>query len=113
MAILLHSMGLISLAQGVVAYQVLSALNALFEHANLSIGPRLDSALSWLWVTPSMHKVHHSADHAETDSSYGNIFAFYDRVFRTFTPTDRVLGSVRTFWRAARVGYGHSRWHRG
>jgi sterol desaturase/sphingolipid hydroxylase (fatty acid hydroxylase superfamily) len=79
-------------AQGVVAYQVLSALNALFEHANLSIDSRLDSVLSWLWVTPSMHKVHHSADHAETDSNYGNIFAFYDRVFRTFTPTDRAVG---------------------
>ena len=38
-----------------------------------------------------MHKVHHSRDRNETDSNYGNLFALYDRLFRTFTRTDRAL----------------------
>jgi sterol desaturase/sphingolipid hydroxylase (fatty acid hydroxylase superfamily) len=79
-------------AQGIVAYQFLSALNGLFEHANFSIGSALDRVLSWLWVTPNMHKVHHSTECPETNSNYGNLFAVYDRVFQTFTPTGRALG---------------------
>jgi sterol desaturase/sphingolipid hydroxylase (fatty acid hydroxylase superfamily) len=77
--------------QGLVAYQLLSALNGLVEHANLSLGLRLERVLSWLWVTPNMHKVHHSTNREETDSNFGNLFALYDRLFRTFIPTDRAL----------------------
>ena len=54
----------------------------------------LDRALSLLWVTPNMHKVHHSRERAETDSNYGNILSIYDRVLRTFTPTDRAFSVV-------------------
>ena len=51
--------------------------------------PWLDRALVWFWVTPDMHKVHHSRDRVETDSNYANLFSFFDRVFRTFTPSSR------------------------
>ena len=43
----------------------------------------------WLWVTPDMHKVHHSRERVETDSNYANLFSFFDRVFRTYTPSSR------------------------
>jgi sterol desaturase/sphingolipid hydroxylase (fatty acid hydroxylase superfamily) len=64
-------------------------INGSLEHANIRVWPPLDRALSLIWVTPTMHKVHHSRDRAETDSNYGNILSIYDRIFRTFTPTDR------------------------
>jgi sterol desaturase/sphingolipid hydroxylase (fatty acid hydroxylase superfamily) len=76
-------------AEGIVAYRLLSAINGLLEHTNLSIGGLVDRALSWIVVTPNMHKVHHSMDRRDTDSNYGNIFAVYDRLFRTFSPGDR------------------------
>ena len=44
-----------------------------------------------MWVTPNMHKIHHSRDQAETNSNYGNIFAFHDRLFGTFVPSVRAL----------------------
>jgi len=31
-----------------------------------------------------MHRIHHSADHRETDSNYGTVFSFWDRLFGTW-----------------------------
>jgi sterol desaturase/sphingolipid hydroxylase (fatty acid hydroxylase superfamily) len=76
-------------ALGIVVYRLMSALNGIFEHANVRCWQPLDRVLSWIWVTPNMHKVHHSNDPAETDSNYGNILSLFDRLFRTFTPTER------------------------
>jgi sterol desaturase/sphingolipid hydroxylase (fatty acid hydroxylase superfamily) len=75
----------------VVVFRALAAVNGIFEHANIRVGPSLDTALSRLWVTPNMHKVHHSRDEAETNSNYGNLFTLHDRVFGTFLPTERAF----------------------
>ena len=72
-------------------YRGLSALNALFEHANLRVPRRLDALASLAVVTPLMHKVHHSREPSETDSNYGNLLTLFDRVFATFTPSERGL----------------------
>ena len=69
----------------VVIYLSLSALNAQFEHANIRLNRRLDHFLRLLFVTPHMHKVHHSRDQKETDSNYSNIFSLWDRIFGTYT----------------------------
>lgn len=73
----------------IAVYRLLGALNAVLEHANIRVPPAVDRALVWLWVTPDMHKVHHSRDRVETDSNYANLFSLFDRVFRTFTASSR------------------------
>ena len=70
-------------------YRVWSAVNGLLEHANIRVPRRLDSALSLVTTWPHMHKVHHSRDVRETDSNYGNIFSWFDRLFGTYTPSWR------------------------
>lgn len=79
-------------ASGVVLYRLLSAVNAILEHANVRVWPPLDRAVSLVWVTPNMHKVHHSRAPEETDTNYGNLLALFDRMLRTFTPSDRAFG---------------------
>jgi sterol desaturase/sphingolipid hydroxylase (fatty acid hydroxylase superfamily) len=82
----------LGVSPGVFAvYRLWSAINGLFEHANVRMPRRLDSLLSLVVTTPNMHKVHHSRSAAETDSNYGNIVSFFDRLFRTFTPSHRGL----------------------
>jgi len=78
-------------ASAVVLYRLLSSINGILEHANLSLGAGLDGTVSRVWVTPNMHKVHHSRVVAETNSNYGNLLSLYDRVLGTFTPTERAL----------------------
>jgi sterol desaturase/sphingolipid hydroxylase (fatty acid hydroxylase superfamily) len=73
----------------IAAYRLVGALNSVLEHANIRIPRRLDQVLVYLWVTPDMHKVHHSREQSETDSNYANLFSFFDRIFGTFTPSTR------------------------
>jgi sterol desaturase/sphingolipid hydroxylase (fatty acid hydroxylase superfamily) len=80
----------------VFIYQTFSALFSQFNHANFRIPRSLDKALSWVIVTPDMHKVHHHYQQPLTDTNYGNIFSLWDRIFRTFaqvrSTTDIVYG---------------------
>ena len=76
-------------ASGIVIYRLMGTVNAILEHANIRLWQPLEKFGSSIWVTPNMHKVHHSNEQVETDSNYGNILSIYDRVFRTFTSTER------------------------
>jgi sterol desaturase/sphingolipid hydroxylase (fatty acid hydroxylase superfamily) len=73
----------------VAVYRLLGSLNSVLEHANIRVPRWLDRGFVWLWVTPDMHKVHHSRARPETDSNYANLFSFFDRVFGTYTPSAR------------------------
>lgn len=68
----------------VMLYQSLSAFMSQFNHANIHLPHWLDKGLSWIIVSPDMHKVHHSRYQPETDSNYANIFSIWDRLFGTF-----------------------------
>ncbi|HEX6181648.1 MAG TPA: sterol desaturase family protein [Chitinophagaceae bacterium] len=68
----------------VFLYQTLSAAFSQFNHANISMPRKLDNMLSWLIVSPNMHKVHHHNAQPLTDTNYGNIFSIWDRLFGTF-----------------------------
>jgi len=67
-----------------VTYLTLSALNAQFEHANIRLPERLDRWLRLLFVTPNMHKMHHSRYQPETDSNYSNLLSIWDRLGSTY-----------------------------
>jgi sterol desaturase/sphingolipid hydroxylase (fatty acid hydroxylase superfamily) len=73
----------------IALYRLLGALNSVLEHANIGLPQWLDRALVYVWVTPDMHKVHHSREQAETDSNYANLFSSFDRLFGTYTPSTR------------------------
>ncbi len=65
-------------------YQSISVACAQFNHANITLPKKLDDALSWVIVSPNMHKVHHHYVQPYTDSNYANIFSIWDRLFGTF-----------------------------
>ena len=69
-------------------YRAWSALNGLLEHANIRVPRWLDQVLSLVTTWPNMHKVHHSRTTSQSNTNYGNIFSFFDRLFRTFTPAE-------------------------
>lgn len=73
----------------VFMYQSMSVLLSQFNHANIRLPQWLDAALSWLIISPDMHKVHHHYKLPYTDSNYGNIFSFWDRLFGTYMKLDR------------------------
>ena len=50
--------------------------------------------IGWLgrniFVTPQLHKIHHSADKKHFDKNFGTIFIFWDRMFGTYHGDDVV-----------------------
>ncbi|MGB1309227.1 MAG: sterol desaturase family protein [Oceanihabitans sp.] len=73
----------------VMLYQSLSLVATQFTHANIKLPLALDNAISYILVSPDMHKVHHHYVLPYTDSNYGNIFSIWDRMFGTFKKLDR------------------------
>jgi lathosterol oxidase len=77
--------------------------HSVYEHTNLrfSYGP-----LSYLFVSPTFHRWHHSSDADVVDKNYANVFSLFDWMFGTYhVPTDRsspntygIAGFPRTFW---------------
>ncbi len=63
----------------IIIYGFLRVAVTFFHHANISVGSA-DNWLRLLIVTPDMHKVHHSIIQTETDSNYGTVFSFWDRL---------------------------------
>jgi len=68
----------------ILFYQSLSVVISQFNHANIHFPKWIDNAIGWIIVSPDMHKVHHHYAQPLTDSNYGNIFSFWDRLFGTY-----------------------------
>lgn len=83
----------------VMLYQSLSLVATQFGHANIRLPKRVDKVISWVLVSPDMHKVHHHYVLPYTDSNYGNIFSIWDRLFGTYMELDReqIIYGVDTF----------------
>ncbi|WP_053977389.1 sterol desaturase family protein [Mangrovimonas xylaniphaga] len=73
----------------VFIYQSLSVVFTQWTHANIKMPKRLDTFLSYFFVSPDMHKVHHHYMLPYTDSNYGNIFSIWDRLLGTYMELDR------------------------
>ena len=76
-------------AIAVVIFEVLLNGSAMFNHANVALPKWLDTVIRLLFVTPDMHRVHHSVHRSEHDSNYGFALSIWDRMFGTYTPQPR------------------------
>jgi sterol desaturase/sphingolipid hydroxylase (fatty acid hydroxylase superfamily) len=66
-------------------FQTLLVAITGFTHANISLPERIDKAISWILVSPNMHKVHHHWKQPYTDTNYGAVFSIWDRILGTFS----------------------------
>ena len=66
-----------------LAYELVFQANTLFHHSNVRLPIRLERALNKVLVTPRMHGIHHSDVRDETNSNYGVVFPWWDRLHRT------------------------------
>jgi len=71
-----------------LVYRMLTPFFGYFTHANIRLPGNLDRLLSYVLVTPDMHKFHHHYQAPWTDSNFGNIFSFWDRMFDTLVYAD-------------------------
>ena len=72
----------------VFLYQSMSVVLSQFNHANIILPLWVDKIFVTVFCSPNMHHVHHHYRMPYSDMNYGNIFSFWDRIFRTYTRVD-------------------------
>jgi sterol desaturase/sphingolipid hydroxylase (fatty acid hydroxylase superfamily) len=71
-------------AEALSYWQMFLSLSILFHHSNVRLPHKVESALSWLLVTPRMHGIHHSNEPGEANTNWSSGLAWWDRIHRTF-----------------------------
>jgi sterol desaturase/sphingolipid hydroxylase (fatty acid hydroxylase superfamily) len=71
-------------AVAVIIFEIVLNATSLFNHGNVRLAGLVDRWVRRVFVTPDMHRVHHSVIRSETDSNFGFNFSFWDRVFGTY-----------------------------
>ena len=68
----------------ILVYEILFFTVVLIHHSNINISRRFDFLYRRIFSSPMMHRIHHSNKQQETDSNYGSVFSWWDRLFGTY-----------------------------
>jgi sterol desaturase/sphingolipid hydroxylase (fatty acid hydroxylase superfamily) len=68
----------------VLTAELFSCAQTFFSHANASLPEWLERPLRWVFITPDLHRIHHSEELQEQWTNLGDVFSWWDRVFRTY-----------------------------
>ncbi len=71
-------------AAAVILFEVVLNGMAMFNHGNIRLPKALDRIIRPLFVTPDMHRVHHSILKHETNSNYGFNLSIWDKIFGSY-----------------------------
>jgi len=76
-------------AIAVLIFEIILSSSALFNHGNVKLPDGWDKTLRHVFVTPDMHRIHHSIHPFETDSNFGFSISLWDRLFGSYTATPK------------------------
>jgi sterol desaturase/sphingolipid hydroxylase (fatty acid hydroxylase superfamily) len=98
-------------AAAVFIAELLTMILNLTVHANASLPERIETPLRALFITPDLHRIHHSQDVEEQNRNLGQTFPWWDRLFGTYTPKARANGEafrtgIRGLEKRDQVGIG-------
>lgn len=68
----------------VILFEVILNGMALFNHANIRLPKEIEAALRKVFVTPDMHRIHHSVRSDEFNRNFGFNLSFWDRLFKSY-----------------------------
>ena len=68
----------------VVVFEIVLNAASMFTHSNIKITTSIERMIRWLFVTPDMHRIHHSVIENETNSNFGFFISVWDRLFGTY-----------------------------
>lgn len=80
----------------VLIYEGFVALHSAFHHANISLPKKLECWVRPIFITPTMHWVHHNPRQQDTDSNYGATLSLWDMLFGSYNtrpaPPEQPMG---------------------
>ncbi len=77
---------------GLIVYECLFFTSVVIHHSNIRVSKHFDDLYSYLFISPNMHRVHHSIMPEERNNNYGALFSFWDKIFKSFkiSPVDEI-----------------------
>ncbi len=87
----------------VMGILVAHGMYSFFTHTQVIKAPKW---LEYVFITPSLHGVHHASDEKYLDKNYGDVFVFWDKMFGTFQKEEEApkyglthpIGSYSFLW---------------
>lgn len=73
---------------GILVFEVVFAFANFWEHGNIDLPKRVESALARVFITPALHRRHHGTQTRLLDSNYGTILSLWDRLLGSYGPND-------------------------
>ncbi len=68
----------------ILIYEIIFFIAVVVHHSNININLNFDMLYRKIFSSPLMHRIHHSNIKKETDTNYGSVFSFWDRLFNTY-----------------------------
>jgi sterol desaturase/sphingolipid hydroxylase (fatty acid hydroxylase superfamily) len=72
----------------VVVFEVAFTLANSIVHGDIDLPQGADQVASRLFVTPALHRWHHTVVVPDRDRNFGTIFSIWDRLFGSYSPSD-------------------------
>ena len=69
---------------GVLIAELISAFQSFFGHANACLPGWVENPLRLVFVTPDMHRIHHSEEVEEQFANFGDSLPWWDYLLRTY-----------------------------
>lgn len=93
----------------VLIAELANVFHSFFGHANASLPPWMEKPVLSVFVTPDMHRIHHSEQVSEQTSNLGDVFPWWDRLFGTYLAApaagqDGIVTGLKGFQDARSLG---------
>jgi sterol desaturase/sphingolipid hydroxylase (fatty acid hydroxylase superfamily) len=72
---------------GVVVFEALFAVSNLVEHGDIDLPLVLERVVGDAFVTPAIHRFHHTRAGLDRDHNFGTILVLWDRALGTYRPS--------------------------
>lgn len=70
-------------ASSVIVFQLIASASNYLVHANAALPHSVENAMQWVFMTPGLHRPHHSVDPNAQKGNYGIVLSVWDRIFHT------------------------------
>ena len=75
-------------AEAVVFFEIVFTIANLVEHGDINLPLRFERLMGRVFITPALHRRHHTKCGPDRDTNFGTILATWDRLFGTRADND-------------------------
>jgi sterol desaturase/sphingolipid hydroxylase (fatty acid hydroxylase superfamily) len=79
-------------AEAIALYGTLSIAAQMLQHANVAWPGWAERLAGLVIMTPALHRRHHAEERRVSDTNFGTVFSFWDRLFGSFDASSPVRG---------------------